>query len=239
MMLLLMLACLLVSLPVHAEDVYVTGRPLSSDEQDPRYSQLPPYLRYPNDALSEFMFGGKMKEVVSTTCNYKFMLYTEVADQTPVIEELTPPFDCNETHYYFKEDSKAWYSVSTMKHKSVRTNSVRSWVEKADALQLALGAHDLALRVPPSFRDREYRNVGMFYVEQNYLYNELHGFDESHLYCRIFYLGGQLYKKFLLVAKKDDWSWRVEENIPSRSEAIEPTDFVPAGQTFGRFYPVN
>ena len=229
--------------PVYAEEadkrIYVIGKTLENEETDARYSELPPYLRYPNDAISEMMFGKSMKEIINRDCNYKFMLYTDVADQTPQIEEQSPPFDRNETHYYFKDGQAAWYSISTMKHESVRENSVKSWIEKADQLMLMAEAYDEVLRVPKSMRGRDFKNVGMYYIEQNELYNQLHGFDESHLYCRVFYLGDQLYKKFILLAKKDDWSWRVEENIPTRSEEFEPPDFVPPGQTFGKFYPLN
>ena len=219
--------------------IYVTGKPLDSGDEDPRYSQLPAYLRYPNDALSVFLFKEKMKEVINESCNYRFMLYTDTAEFTPVIDKQMPPLDVNEIHYYFKDGVKAWYSISTMKHESVRTNSVRSWVERADNLSFMIGAYDIALRVPESFKGQEFRNVNAYDMGEEVLYNELHGFDESHLYARIFYLGEQVYKKFILVAKKDDWSWRVEVNIPSTSEEILPPDFVPAGQTFGKFYPVN
>ena len=219
--------------------VYVTGKTLENEEIDVRYSELPPYLRYPNDTISEMMFKDKMEEIVNTHCNYRLMLYTAVANSTPEVETQSPPFDRNETHYYFKDGQPAWYSVSTMKHESVRKNSVRSWIERADQFMLMAEAYDMVLRVPKNMRGKTFKNVAMYYIEQNEMYNQLHGFDESHVYCRVFYLGDQLYKKFILIAKKDDWSWRVEENIPSRSEQIEPPDFVPAGQTFGKFYPVK
>ena len=229
--------------PVYANEAnrgsYVTGKTLENEETDARYSELPEYLRYPNDEISEMVFGESMKEIINTDCNYKFMLYTAVANPTPQIEELSPPFDHNEIHYYFKDGQATWYSISTMKHESVRENSLKSWIEKADQFMLRLEAYDKVLRVPKSMRGRDFTNVAMYYVEQNELYNQLHGFDESHVYCRVFYLGDQLYKKFILLAKKDDWSWRVEENVPSRSEEFEPPDFVPPGQTFGKFYPLN
>ena len=125
-----------------------------------------------------------------------------------------------------------------MKHESVRENSVKSWIEKADQFMLMVEAYDKVLRVPKTMRGRAFKNVGMYYVEQNELYNQLHGFDESHVYCRVFYLGNQLYKKFILLAKKDTLSWRLEVNFPSKTEKIIPPDFVPAGQTFGKFFPL-
>ena len=241
-----LLAVLITRIPAYAA-VYITGKTLDSGDIDERYSQLPPYLRYPNDAISAIMFKDAMKEVVNEHCNYRFMLYTEIADMTPVVE-LQTDFERDEIHYYYKEgssppmfteNSKPWYSIHTMKHESVMRNSVSTWVEKGDHFSFMMGFYDSALRVPQPLRGQEFKDVRMYYIEQNELYNQLHGFDESHLYARIFYLGEQAYKKFILVAKKDDWSWRVEVNIPSKSEEIEPPDFVPAGQTFGKFYPVK
>ncbi len=216
--------------------MYATGKRSGNDDLS---KGIPPYLAYPEDAISNMIFKDKMKEVMNLKCNYSLMLYTETADEIPEVEPQTPPFDCNEIHYYCKEGEQAWYTVSIMRHESVRHNSVRNWVEKADYFAFAMGMYDIALHVPPSRRGKEFKDVGMYYIEQNEKYNQLHGFDESHLYCREFYLGDQLYKKFILVAKRDDWSWKVEVNIPSISEKIEPPDFIPAGQTFGRFYPAD
>ncbi len=69
---------------------------------------------------------------------------------------------------------------------------------------MMLEAYDMVLRVPKHMWGKTFKNVAMYYIKQNELYNQLHGFDESHLYCRVFYLGEQLYKKFILLAKKDD-----------------------------------
>ena len=82
-----------------------------------------------------------MKEIVNTHCNYRFMLYTAVADPNPEVETQSPPFDRNETHYYFKDGQAAWYSVSTMKHESVRDNSVQSWIERTDQFMLMAEAY--------------------------------------------------------------------------------------------------
>ena len=141
-------------------------------------------------------------------------------------------------YYYFKKDSPSWYSVCTMKDQSVSANSVRNWVEKADRFAAMFGAMDQVLRTPKPFAGQAYKKIAMVDMEEGPDYNRFHGFDESHVYGHVFYLNDQLYKKFILVAKKGICSWRIEINIPSETEQIIAPDFVPAGQTFGSFYPI-
>ena len=200
--------------------------------------KIPAFLKYPNGSLSNMMFGKSMEQVKNDECGYRFMLYTEAADVNPEIEMQRPAFDINEVHYYCKEGSLSWYSVCTMKDRSVLNNSVKSWVEKADHFTTMMGAMDMVLRTPESFRGKTYKRVEMFDMGEWTDYNALHGFDESHVYGHVFYLDSQLYKKFILLAKKSDCSWRIEVNFPSDNEKILPPDFLPAGQTFGEFYPI-
>ena len=87
--------------------------------------EIPGYLVYPNDPLSQIMFGSKMQEVCDKRCGYKFLLYTDIADPSPEIRQQTPPFDINETHIFWKPDSSAFCSVSTMKAPSVKTSNLR------------------------------------------------------------------------------------------------------------------
>lgn len=202
-------------------------------------TKIPAFLLYPDDQISEMMFGKSMKQIQNTRCGYCFMLYSDAARSVPEIEEQSPQLEIDEIHYYYKEDSPSWYSICTMKGGTVESTPVRNWVEKADQFAVMLGAMDQALRTPKSFRGRAYKKVALVDMEEWNAYNQLHGFDESHVYCHVFYLNEQLYKKFILVARRNDCSWRVEVNIPSETEQILPPDFVPAGQTFGSFYPLN
>lgn len=200
---------------------------------------IPAFLLYPEDPIADLMFGKSMVEIRNEKCGYRFMLYREIADPVPEIEEMNPPFAVHEAHFYWKEDSPSWYSVSTMKDVSVPKSPLESWVEKADAFALRFGAADHVLRMPKAMRGRSYRKVALVDMEEWPDFNRIHGFDESHVYAHVFYLEEQLYKKFILVARKGDVSWRVEVNIPSEHEQIMPYDFVPAGQTFGAFYPLK
>ena len=200
--------------------------------------KIPAFLRYPDDPISEIMFEKNMQQIQNERCRYRFSLYTEIAETVPEIEKQNPPFEINETHYYCKEGSSAWYSVSSMKDGSVLNNPVRNWVEEVDRVVEMFGVMDQVLRVPKTLKGKTYKKIDMVDMEEWPDYNELHGFDESHVYGHIFYLDDQLYKKFILVAKRQDYSWRIEVNIPSEHIQMIPPDFVPAGQTFGKFYPL-
>lgn len=197
---------------------------------------IPAYLLYPNDVFSRRMFEGKMSEVISLACGYRFMIYNETAGITPVVQYLFPRFDCNEIHYYYKEEAPAWYSISTMEHESICYNTVREWVEVADMMQMEMGNVDEMLRLPGYMCGRRYCGAGMYDLGEYSAYNRAHMLDESHVYAHVFYLDDQLFKKFILLARRNDWSWRLEVTFPSNMEIITPADFVPPGQTFGRFY---
>lgn len=200
---------------------------------------IPVFLCYPEDLLSRMMFGSDMEQVHNDKCGYRFMLNTDVAETEPVIEARRSPLEIDETHYYFKAGELPWYVVSTMKDVSVAGQSVRGWVERADQFAVILGAMDMVLRTPTQLRGKAYKRLNMVDMREWPEYNKRHGFEESRVYGHVFELGEQTYKKFILVAKRRDWSWRVEVNIPTGIARIIPSDFVPAGQTFGSFYPEN
>ena len=95
------------------------------------------------------------------------------------------------------------------------------------------------LNLPSGLANGEYRRVEMHDLGECTAYNKLHGFGETHVWCHVFYLGDNLYKKFILCAKRNTSSWKVECTIPSDLEALLPTDAVPPGQVFGSFFPAD
>lgn len=202
-------------------------------------TKIPAFLLYPDDPISKIMFEKSMTQIQNTRCGYRFMLYSDVAKPIPEIEKRTPQFDINEIHYYYKEDSLSWYSIYTMKGSAVKSTPLRNWVERVDYFAAVMGVMDEVLKTPRLLRGKKYKKVAFVDMEEWSDYNRLHGFDESHVYGHVFYLNDQLYKKFILLARKSDYSWRIEVNIPSKTESICPPDFVPAGQTFGSFYPLD
>jgi len=197
---------------------------------------LPPFLLYPDDPIAKIMFESETEQVLDPRCGYRFMLYTQIGNTTPEVEADTQMFEINETHFFHKPQSDSWCTVSTMKGESVKNTPVCKWVESDNVLMM-FGATDQLLRLPKPFRNLTYRRVALLDMQECFEYNKLHGFDESHVYCHVFYLNNQLYKKFILVAKKQNTSWRVEVNIPSNTESILPPDFTPPGMVFGSFYP--
>ena len=167
------------------------------------------------------------------------LLYTNIADPSPEIRRQTPPFDINETHIFWKADSSAFCSVSTMKTPSVKTSDLRGWVESTDQMGMLFGDMTPFLNLPSGLANGEYRRVEMHDLGECTAYNKLHGFEETHVWCHVFYLGDTLYKKFILCAKRDTTSWKAECTFPSDSEALLPIDAVPPGQVFGSFFPAD
>lgn len=207
----------------------------TSDAQD----NLPGYLRYPEDPLSQKMFASQMQAVCDKRCGYQFMLYTGIGDTSPEIKKQMPSFEINETHIFWKPDSPSFCSVSTMKSPSVKASSLRNWVEANDQMGVLFGNMTPFLNLPAGLAAGEYRRVEMHDLGTCAAYNKLHGLEETHVYCHIFYLGDTLYKKFILCARLDTSSWKVECTFPSASESMRPMDAVPPGQVFGSFFPAD
>ena len=158
---------------------------------------IPAFLIYPKDPLSERMFENKMKWIQNKDCGYRFMLFTDVADPDPDREEQVSPFMLNENHYYYKTGSLSWYCICTMKDALVANTPVRNWFEKEDQLTVMFGASDMFLRTPQTMRGKAYKKVSIVDLGEYPDFNMQHGFDETHVYGHIFYLGDQLYKKFI------------------------------------------
>lgn len=202
-------------------------------------SALPGFLVYPGDPIARNMFEGKVKEIRNRKCGYQFLLYTDIADTTPEIRQQQPAFECNETHIYWKPDSPSFVSVSTMKGPGVKTSSLRNSVEAQNQMGLMFGDMTPFLNIPSKMETGEYRRVGMVDLGQEAAYNRLHGFEETHAYCHVFYLGDKLYKKFILIAKRDTFSWKAECTIPSETERLQPSELVPPRLVFGSFFPMG
>lgn len=207
----------------------------SISDQD--IASLPAYLVYPTDGFSKTRFEPSMLDVRNKRCGYQFRLYKEIANPVPEIKQGTPPFEINETHIFWKEKADAWYSVSTMKGENVTTSNLRGWVESQDQLGCMFNNMIPFLNLPSSRQNCRYKRVAMYDMGESKKYNQLHGFEETHLFCHIFYLDNRLFKKFILCAKQMSISWKVECTIPSTAEQITATDFVPPGQAFGSFFP--
>ena len=202
-------------------------------------SEIPGYLVYPDDPLSQMMFSSKMQEVRDRRCGYQFLLYAGIADPSPQIRQQTPSFDINETHIFWKPGSPSFCSVSTMKSTSVKTSNLRGWVESGDQMGMMLGAMTPFLNLPAGLAAGEYRRVKMYDLGECADYNKLHGFEETQVYCHVFYLGDILYKKFILCARQNTFAWKAECTFSTDSEVLLPTDTVPPGQIFGSFYPAD
>ncbi len=200
--------------------------------------RLPGYLLYPYDPIIQQMLEGDMVPVRNMRCGYQFKLYTAIADPTPLVRQNASVGMINEAHIFWKQGSPSWYTLSTMRGPAVATSPLRGWVEHGYKLGLLMGDLSLLVNLPPQLQGREIQNVEMSYLGQNPAYNHLHVLEESHVYAHVFSLGGTLYKNFILCAKREITSWKVECAVPAQYKQIMPPDFVPPGQTFGSFFPL-
>ena len=121
----------------------------------------------------------------------------------------------------------------------MKSSNLRNWVEAQDQLGLMLGVMTPFLNIPSRMEAGEYRRGGMIDLGQEAAYNKLRGFEETHAYCHVFYLGNKLYKKFILIAKRGTSSWKVECTIPSETERLLPPELIPPGMVFGSFFPME
>ena len=197
------------------------------------------YLICPKEAFARGRFGKENKAVRDERCGYTFLLDTSVAAEKPEIRGQQPSFERNETHLYWKRGSDACISVSTMKAPSVRTSSLRGWVEHNDRLGQMFGQMTLFLNLPSPQSGAQYRRVQMIDLGECPAYGKLHGFEETHAYCHVYYLDDKLYRKFILCARRDDTAWKVECTLPARREPLLPADEALPGQTFGSFFPLD
>ena len=197
---------------------------------DAEISKLPKYLIYPQNLDS------KAKAISNQKCGYQLMLDNELANTTPEVKKNQPAFDCNETHIYWKTNLPYFVSVTTMKTPSVKTSNLKGWVESQDKMGQMFGSMISFLNLPSKMNFGEYTRVQMIYLGQSETYNKLHSFEETHVYCHIFYLGNQLYKKFILCAKRGITSWKVECTIPTEPNAVPTQNIELPGMIFGSFF---
>ena len=82
-----------------------------------------------------------------------------------------------------------------MKAPGVKTSNLRNWVEMNDQMGMLFGDMTPFLNLPAGLANGEYRWVEMHGLGECAAYNKCHGFEETHVYCHVFYLGDTLYKE--------------------------------------------
>lgn len=201
-------------------------------------ANLPEYLTYPNDCISQKILSPHLMAVCDQKCGCEFMLYNQIANRKPEIRNATPAFDLNETHIFWKPGAPSWCAVSAIRGSDIRTADLKSWVEVNDFFCVLTGDMSQILNQPTQMESGAYRRAAMQYLGSNADYNRLHGFQEAHIYCHRFYLGDILYMQCILCAKRDITAWKVECTFPIQEETTDPSDMVLPGLLFGSFFPV-
>ncbi|MCD7887303.1 MAG: hypothetical protein LUG44_06760 [Clostridiales bacterium] len=195
---------------------------------------IPAFLEKPTDEFSKKVFGKDMVMVKNRKCRYAAEVYGAVAEKTPnVIHDGS--FAINERHIYSKKGENSWYVIRTMKAPSVRTSRIQNSVYAPYMLSKDFQSPEQFLTLPAGKNYDGYASISLKYMGYYARYSLQKGLDESCVFCHVFRLGGGLYKDFILCARKEDYSWRLETIIPAKREEILPPDYVPPGYFFGSF----
>ncbi|MCD7767088.1 MAG: hypothetical protein LUH53_11360 [Lachnospiraceae bacterium] len=203
-------------------------------EAEKRDVPIPPFLEKPTDDFSKSFFGKDMVTVKDEKCRYAIEIYGETAGEKPGIIK-TGSFAINESHVYSKKGKSSWYVIQTMKDPSVRTSRLLNSVYAPYKLSRDFHHPEMFLTLPDGKSYDGYASISLHYMGSYNKYTVEKGLDESLVFCHVFRLGDELYKDFILCARKEDYSWRLETIIPAKHQEILPSDYVPPDYFFGSF----
>ncbi len=203
--------------------------------ENPReQAPLPAFLLRPMDEFSEKFIGKDMITVRDAKCKYATEIYGEVAENNPKVVKYGT-YEINESHIYSKEGESSWYVISTMKTPSVRTSDLKNSVLAPYNLSRSFKTPETLILLPDGKSYDGYSSIKMNYMGSYDNYARQKGLDEAVVFCHVFSLGNEMYKDFILCARKGDYSWKLETIIPAKHQQILPPDFVPPGYFFGSF----
>lgn len=194
---------------------------------------LPGFLVRPDDPIAKQFFEKEMIAVSDPTCHYRTELYGPAADSAPkVIDQGS-----TQIHVYSKVDSPSWYVVTTLNSPGVRTTPLENSVLTPLNMSRLFHAPSAFLQVPDSMSLDGFQEIKLHELGAWPAYDKLHNLDESRSFCYVFSLKDQVYKDYILTARKGDYNWRLECVTPAQNgnPDISPADFVPPGYMFGSF----
>jgi len=192
--------------------------------------------------LPEFLVKSKDKtkritRIQNNKCKYSVEMYNERVEKIPgVTNNGSYPID--EYHVYSRSGSKAWYVISTMKTPLVRKTPLENSVMSPYTLSQSFRMPEAFLHLPAGRDYKGYISIKMESLGSFPNYAFVHGLDEAQVFHHTFILGDTGYGDYILVARKGDYSWRLEVIAPQESEEISHEDNIQAGAFFGTFRPL-
>ncbi len=210
-----------------------TNEPLKADT-----ARIPAFLSRPADPVAERFFSADMITVSDKKCGYKVDVYGNSAGVLPQIVQHTTGYEIDEVHIYYKKDSPSWYVISTMKTPAVRTSPLSNAVLAPYNLSKSFGMYEPMLNVPQVWAVNDYESLELYDLGAWSDYDRERGLEESHVFCHVFKMNRKMYKDFILAARKDIYSWKLECLLETQTKEISQADFVPPGYFFGTFTPL-
>ncbi len=206
---------------------------------EPASGPLPGFLVKPNDPISNRMYGGQLTPVTDRRCGYQIEINESYQNRQPEVRSRSGQFEIDETHIYSKPDVPSWYAVSTMKTPMVRTSPLASSVQTPYNMAKLLDEPSILIPLPEGRSFDGYQSIRLMNLGSFEAFTRQKGLDESMVFCHVFQLGGQVYKDYILCARKGDYAWKLECFIQSQNDnpEIQAVDFVPPGFLFGGFCP--
>ncbi len=198
---------------------------------------LPGFLVKPDDPISNMMYGAQLVTIVNRRCGYSIEINESYYNRQPEVRTQSGLFEINETHIYSKQNIPSWYAVTTLKTPTVRTSLLENSVKGAYISSKMFDEPSLLIPLPAGRSFDGYESIRMINLGEWKAFTQQKSLDESIVFCHVFQLGGQVYKDYILSARKGDYGWKLECFIQSQNDnpEIQAVDFVPPGFLFGGF----
>lgn len=208
------------------------------DRIEPRSASepLPGFLVKPSHPLIQQMFG-QFSPVQDQRCGYQIELNPDYACLTPRVSKRSSQFEIDETHIYSRPDMPSWQAVTIMKTPMVKTSPLQSMALTPYRMYQMLNIPTMAIPFPEHRTIDSFESIHMHLLGGWEAYTRQKGLDESLVFCYVFRLNGEVYKDYILCARKGDFAWKLDCIIQSQenSTEIHAVDFVPPGFLFGGF----
>lgn len=199
------------------------------------------FLTKPTDEFSARFFGKNMVEVSNIRCRYKMDIYEPAAGKKPYNGKRSQAFKIDDTHIYSRHSSDCWYAVSTLKTSMVETTPLKNMVLSPYHLSQMTGQPTAFISIPQDREIENYKSMELTCLSSWEEYNRMHCLEETVVYCHIFMLNGEIYKDYILCARKNEYAWKVECYLKAMhaDARMSVTDTVSVGYTFGSFFPIG
>lgn len=227
------------ALSVRAEDRFLTMREFM--ENLINGVLIVSFLTKPTDGFSAKFFGKDMVQVSNILCRYKMEIYGPAAGKKPYKGKKSKAFKIDDTHIYCRYSSDSWYAVSTLKTPAVKTTPLKNMVLSPYYLSQMTGQPMPFVSIPQDRKIEDYKSMELTCLGSWEEYNRIHCLEETVVYCHIFLLNGEIYKDYILCARKNEYAWKVECYLKAMhaDARMFVTDSVPVGYTFGSFFPIG